>query len=469
MPVLLAGGCGSRLDPADVVGAGSVTGGAMTVQDQTPTTAGVATVGGTSTSSGAAPPGSTAPVAGSGPQTGARGPAAPGAEPTDPTGDAPRGACDGFESSTGIDDDSITIGNAADVSGPVPGIFESSQDAVRAYVAYFNATSDICGRTLDLELYDSRTDGAAEQQAYVAACDEVFAMVGSMSAFDSSGAADADECGLPDIRTTSITTERVDCRSCFGALSTSLGEFQNAVPDFVLDNYPEAADRAAMLYINIGAAPVNARTQVEIFTQRGMSYDYVQGVEISEFNYTPYAQQLKDRDIGVLQFIGSESTFVRLAQAMRQIDYFPDLYLLDPTAYKPEYVESGGEAVEGTVVFLSTVPFEETSRSPEMQLYTTWLQQVKPGADPTFFGVYAWSAARLFVEQASALGGDLSRAALVGAVAKVDQWTANGIHAPQRVGPERVGECNRFVQLRDGVWVPVGGRRYTCTGTTTLD
>ena len=89
------------------------------------------------------------------------------------------------------------IGNASDISGPVPGLFESAQDATKAYVAYFNSTSDICGRKLKLVTYDSRTDAGADQQAYTKACDEAFAMVGSMSAFDSGGAATAQGCGLP--------------------------------------------------------------------------------------------------------------------------------------------------------------------------------------------------------------------------------------------------------------------------------
>ena len=106
------------------------------------------------------------------------------------TGGGKGASCDGFKNGPGITDTEITIGNSSDISGPVPGLFESAQDATKAYVAYFNSTSDICGRKLKLVTYDSRTDAAADQQAYTRACDEVFAMVGSMSAFDSGGAGD---------------------------------------------------------------------------------------------------------------------------------------------------------------------------------------------------------------------------------------------------------------------------------------
>jgi len=40
------------------------------------------------------------------------------------------------------------------------------------------------------------------------------------------------------------------------------------------------------------------------------------------------------------------------------------------------------------------------------------------------------------------------------------------MHAPQGVGPKRTGDCWRFVQVKSGKWVPIGGTKYTCTGVT---
>ena len=133
----------------------------------------------------------------------------------------------------------------------------------------------------------------------------------------------------------------------------------------------------------------------------------------------------------------------------------------------PTSSSTGGDAVEGTVVFLNFVPFEEAGSSKELQLYLSWLQQVQPGAEPTFFGLFSWSAARLFVEQSVKLGGKLTRPTLIDALRKVDNWTANGLHAPQHVGSKQTSECWRFVQLTGGKWVPVGGTEYPCSGNTT--
>ena len=49
-------------------------------------------------------------------------------------------------------------------------------------------------------------------------------------------------------------------------------------------------------------------------------------------------------------------------------------------------------------------------------------------------GMFAWSAAKLFVEKAQSLGGKLTRASLAAAIAGVHDWTAGGMHGPMDVG-----------------------------------
>ena len=461
---LVLAACGSQLDPAQVAAVsgqdGAVAqGGAVPGADGAGSGVDGSSAGGTSGGSGAS---ST-----SGGSTG--GAAEQGQGDNSPVG-TPKGvSCEGFKNGPGITDKTIVIGNSSDISGPVPGLFEQSQEAVKAYVAYFNASSDICGRKLELKSYDSRTDAAADQQAYTKACDETFAMVGSMSAFDSGGASTAEDCGLPDLRTAAVTGDRAACDTCFGAQSTESTEFENAVPDYVIDNHPDAAAHAAMLYINAGAAAENGEIQAKAMEKRGMHFDYVEGIDVSEFNYSPYVQQMKDKGIEYVQMIASPDQFVRLAQAMQQQGFKPEVFMLDPTAYDPDYVENGGDAAEGTTIFVNFTPFEEAASNKEEQLYLSWLQQVKPGAQPGFFGLFAWSAARLFVERAVALGGSLNRANLVADLRKVDNWTANGLHSLQHVGSKHTGDCWRFLQLQNGQWKPLGSTKYTCNGVTTVN
>lgn len=476
---LVLAACGSQLSPEQVQAAGGTTVGGLDqgVAAADGTTGDVSTTAGTTGgSSGGGAGGGATTTAGSSGGTGGGGgatsggggggsaPKASGANSAGGTSKA--GNCDGFKNQTGITADKIVIANASDVSGPVPGLFESAQEAVKAYIAYFNATSDICGRKLELLALDSRTDAGADQQAYAKACEQAFAAVGSMSAFDGGGAAAADNCGIPDLRSANVSAERQKCDNCFGTQSANPNTFQNAVPDHILKNYPQAAKNAAYVWINAGVGPLNANNQANAMERRGMKFVYRQGIDVSEFNYAPYVQQMKDKGVRYVQFLGAYQQAVRLAQAMQQQGFKPDAFVLDPTGYDPRYVEQGGAAVDGTKIFINIAMFEEVDSNKEMQLYQGWLQQVKPGATPTFFGLFSWSATRLFVEQSLALGGRLSRESLVQAIRKVDNWTSNGLHSPQHVGSKETGDCWRWIRLEKNRWVPEGPTKFTCSGVS---
>lgn len=379
----------------------------------------------------------------------------------------PRGAsCAGFKNGPGITDKVIRIGNSSDISGPVPGLFTAAQQATRAYVTYFNNSgATICGRKLQLDLYDSRTDAGGDQQGYLKGCENDFAMVGSMSAFDSGGAPAAESCGLPDIRAIATTVQRGNCKTCFGAQPAGPQAFQNAVPDFIKRR--TGGKKAAYLYISAGASAANGKSQIKHQSARGINYVYESAIDVASFNYSPYVQQMKSAGVDSVQFIAASPQFARLTQSFVANNFKPKLLLLDPSAYNDEYPALAGDSAKGTVVFLNFVPFEEAASNREIALYMQYLQQVVPGAKPTFFGLFAWSAARLFVEQATKLGGKLTRASLIQSVRGVDNWTANGAHAPQHVGSKKIGDCWRFIQWTGTAWKPIEGRNYQCRGLTT--
>ncbi len=486
--VLALAACGSNLDPNEVArtngdgqvvgdgsGAGTAAGAGTGTGADTGTGAGGSTDAGGAAGGSDGAGGSTGSGDTGGGTTDAGGSSGggdtPGDAPTPPAVKAPSAAsCEGLKNQTGITEDTITIGNSSDISGPVPGLFATAQDATQAFTAYFNASvpDGICGRKLVLKTYDSRTDAGADQQAYAAACKEVFAMVGSVSAFDSGGAATAQGCGLPDLRGGAVTQVRNNCTTCFGVQAVNTSFFENAVPDFVVKTVGAAdAKKAAYFFSDAGAASENAAAQVRAMKKRGLDFPIVQGIATSEFNYSSYVAAMKSKDIKVVFFTTDYGFSVKMRQAMQQQGFTPKLYLRDPTDYNPKFIDQGGSAVDGTTVYTNFAPFEE--KNAESDLYESWLGQVKPGTAPLFFGVFAWSAARLFVTLAAQLGGKLTRESLIAETRKVDKWTGNGIHAPQPVGSKGTGDCWRFIQLSGGTWKPVGGTSYNCAGLSRTD
>ena len=72
--------------------------------------------------------------------------------------------------------------------------------------------------------------------------------------------------------------------------ATGRGEYTNAVYDFWIKRNRAATQKAAMLYLNAGAASENARTQIAVGKKRGMNWVYTSGIDVAEFNYGPYVQ-----------------------------------------------------------------------------------------------------------------------------------------------------------------------------------
>lgn len=217
-----------------------------------------------------------------------------------------------------------------------------------------------------------------------------------------------------------------------------------------------------MFYLNIGEARERADARATAWKRRGMRVPIVQDIDIDERDYSPYVELMTEQDTRIAYFDGPPRDAARFARALRSADVRPAVFLLSARGYSPLFLERGGDAAEGAQVVVDFTPFEEESNSPELTLYRTWLERTSPGAAPSAEGVYAWSAARLFGEVASSLGGRLTRDRLVRALAEVDDWTDHGLHAAQPVGDRTAAACSRFLELDQGVWVPVVRPSYRC-------
>ncbi|ANZ39477.1 hypothetical protein BBK82_28945 [Lentzea guizhouensis] len=374
------------------------------------------------------------------------------------------GGCQGTGGATdkGVTAGEITIANISDISGPVPGIFQSAQQATKAFVEYFNATQGaICGRKLKLVSFDSRTDSGGDQQATAQACEQAFALVGSMSAFDQGGGPAATGCGIPDLRASTVTAQRQRTPVSFGAASNVVNLVSSAGPDLVKSAFPGAVGSAAYLYLNADASAQNARSMQKAAEARGIKFVYSQAIDITDVNYAPYVAKLKETGSKIVYWIGSAQYAVRLQQAMRQQGFTPEAFITDPSAYDPQYVRQGGATVDGTVVYTNGALFEENN--PQVALYKQWLGRVAPGAAPSYFGMFAWAAARLFVVSAAKVGPQLTRKAMLDQVRGVREFTAEGMVAPQDVGGKRTSACMTLVRLKGGTWTrlaPASG--YSC-------
>lgn len=190
-----------------------------------------------------------------------------------------------MKNQTGVTDKEVVIANASDLTGPIPGLFQSAQDGVAAYIAHFNATSDLCGRELTLLPLDSKSSGAGDQQAYATTCEQAFAAVGSVSIYDSGGAQVGTDCALPDLRSVSLTEDRSSSPVTFPTQSVEVGVVSTANFDMIKKSNL-AATRRGFLYLNIGGPPALAKSS-ETAAKVGFGVEMLPGIDTAEFNYGP--------------------------------------------------------------------------------------------------------------------------------------------------------------------------------------
>src|ERR1700730_4600027 len=189
---------------------------------------------------------------------------------------------------------------------------------------------------------DSRTDSRGDQEGTAQACSQAFALIGSMSAYDQGGATTASGCGIPDPRAVTTTIQRQQVAVSYGVNSNKINYQSSAVPDYFKSKYPDAASKAAFVYLSTEVTKQNEASFVKAFSSRGFTFIYEQAIDVADFNYAPYVVQMKDRGVRYVQWLGSYQHAARLLQAMKQQGFKPDVFVMDPVAYNANFVKQAG-------------------------------------------------------------------------------------------------------------------------------
>lgn len=386
-----------------------------------------------------------------------------GGEPAAPSG--PRTATD-----VGVTADEIVIANVSDISGPVPGLFESTRRATQAYAAYVNSRGGIHGRRVTVLPLDSRTDAGENRNATLQACERAFVMVGSMSAFDGGGAAALDECGIPAVDAIAVTAPRARAVNSFPAYPINPGTVMTSPADHIAQRYPEAVKTAAIFYTDAATSRDEAQKRKAAYEKRGFTFVYETAIGAVEANMAPYVLEMRRRGVEYVTGIGPLQQMARFSEAMAQQGFDPEVVEWDSVVYDPAFIQLGGQAVEGQWFFINTVMFEEINQHEELQRYVQWLQRTAPNAKPTYFGIYAWSAAALFEQVATAVGPELTRERFFAEIRKISEWNGRGLHVPHDIGSKVPSPCYLHGRVSNQQFVrahPAQG--FACGQNTPID
>jgi ABC-type branched-subunit amino acid transport system substrate-binding protein len=314
-----------------------------------------------------------------------------------------------------------------------------------------NEAGGIHGRELVVEVFDTGTNDNGNRLAYEEACDEVFASVGSESAFDTGGYEAVAECGFPHLA--GFTTDDEVDTLPFVFPRTSAEYANVGAARWLAEQFPEAVTRAAVFHGNIPVTERSAEQLIEARESVGWTFILKQPAGTLESNYTPLALDVKNQGVQALTWVFDVNNIVRLQKALREQGV--SLVIADVTTqgYSQDYLEAVGPAGEGSYVPLTHVLLEEADSNEALAEYLTWLEKTTPGAEPTSNGLQAWIRAAMFVEAAEAVGPELTRDALMDELSSMIAFDAGGLIPPIDIGdPVPKEGCFVMAQVRDGAY-----------------
>ncbi len=363
-------------------------------------------------------------------------------------------------SGPGITATTITAGVLADVSGPVPGLFQGGVNGVDAYFQYINSKGGVDGRKLDMKFQDSQLSCAGAQNASTALASTTFALVGSW--------ADFDNCQVPVFKANPdllqvgypLTNDFRVLPNVFTPRPSPAG-FYTGPFIYLHQKYPTAT-KAASLYSGTPAGEVNWNYQKAALAQAGINAVYARGISPTETDFTSDIVRMKNEGVNfILEDDVDVRTIARMLNAAQQQNFKPTVFDA-AVGYDNNLTKLTNPGAADGMLF--DEPFSlflgQDSNVPEVNLFLQWLKKTHPDSPVDLFAMYSWASAALYVQALKDAGPNLTRASLNTALKNIHSFTDNGMLAQSDPGAGGPPTCWLIGQVKNGTFsrlVPSSG------------
>jgi ABC-type branched-subunit amino acid transport system substrate-binding protein len=388
--------------------------------------------------------------------------------PSSVTGAAAGGGGPG--ESIGITSKTITLGQLADVSGPVPGLFSGAVEGLDAWAAYVNSSGGIDGRKVVIDHRDSALSCPTYTNGIKQLVGQVYALVGTFSLVDACGEqtlkANPD---LLDLQAAILNPAVFPYPTVYSPAPNPPGNPTTAY-QWVKDHYGAAAvAKSASLWGS--TEQFSYQEQVAAAESIGYHFIYNRGFSPFETNFTADILRMKAAGVEVVDETDDAVSDVAdfLAQAAQQ--GFHPLAVINGTAYDPTFFKLLGNPADAAdlVIDLPEAMYlgQDDATVPEIGIMTKWVQTTHPGAAMNEFVVDGWASGLLFEKTLSGLGHNPTRSQALTAIKKVTSFDANGLLPPDDPGNKVAGVCQVIITVKNGGYVRTDppGKGFECNGT----
>lgn len=440
--------CGTRVNHAEIVAAGSEGGGEQGIAGAGPGELGA---GGPAADGSAGPDGQTA-AKGSGSADG-RGGTGSGAGGQGGTGSS--GGRSGGPP--------IVIGSVGTYSGPAGASWAQGPRALQAWAAATNAKGGINGRNVQVIVYDDGGDTAKARSQVNELVEQrkAVAIVAAMT----TGAA------LPSwkgyVEEKKIPVVGGDCgpnwdgspvlfRQCTSSADTMFGIA-------VIGAKYGKGKKLGGLFCQESADCSFAEEQ--LFQKggakrAGLDPRYRARISITQPDFTSECIQARNAGVELLFVAGDPNTVGRVASSCRRQNFNPQFLQPDATVGASTPSKAGlGDVLVG----IRTFPFTGVSGPAYQEFAAAWAKH-GGGQPPGPVASMGWAAAKVFERAAKAAGGDISRASLIKRLYALKGERFGGLTVPLSFSPSgsSASKCLFVMKGSGGKWTAPRGDRPQC-------
>ena len=363
--------------------------------------------------------------------------AAPGASP-----------CAAPSTAPGVTSATLTVGSISTVSGPVPGLGETAVAAVRAYVAYRNATGGVCGRQIVLKTGDDGAENSRYRALVSDMASQAVGLAGGLGAGDGGGVDVVNAQNLPVVATAVSDTFQntptvFDINPPFANIHAVIGKYR-----YLSDH---GVRTAAIVYLDNAQVRSQVEQQKAQMQAVGIRIVNEQALPLSTLSFDAAARAVANSKADYLFFPANDSLDASMARSMADTGYklkFGE-YL---TAYGSRFIDLAGPAAEGATDWARSLPREEAASNPEGSAFLEWMGRAAPGLPADTFAADSWASAKAFFDNLTALPGPISRQALIAQLKSVGTYDAGGFIGPIQLGKKLSNGCYVAMQVVSGKW-----------------
>jgi len=353
-------------------------------------------------------------------------------------------------SAPGVTPTTITIGQIADISQPVPGLFKSAQVALQAYAAYINDQGGVYGRKLVVDSRDTAFNPATIQSEAADISAHDFAFVGNYTLFDVAAKPAIDAAKIPNIGVPIGDALANDPNTWSpvpsGNNMAALGPFE-----YFKQTNPAAMQNIGVIYAAATPSAQEAYAVLQkVAADLGLKITYARGFQANETTFDSDVLKMKDAGVKFVWFDGPDNYTATLNREFAQQNFKPISYM--SAGYGSNLVKLGGPAVEGVYLPLQTALFlgQDGNAVPVVKTFDKYMARIDPTDSIASWGATSWAAAALFVQALKNAGQNPTRASLETALNKITSFNADGLIATSNPAANVPAACWLLAQVKNG-------------------